>query len=82
VTLDEVELEIGEHEARIAELRAVALRLPEVRSMPGAWVRSWLESHGASPQHAQREILAVLNERRAANDQPPVGTCARRQPWI
>jgi hypothetical protein len=82
VTLDQIEEMLAEcqtkMEERRAELRAKALRLPEMRSMPGPWVRGWLESHGATPAQAVTEIVRIVNEGRALTDVSPIGTCARR----
>jgi hypothetical protein len=73
VTLEEIEQMLldcqKQMNERAAQLRAEALRLPEVRAMPGAWVRAWLESHGATPKQAENEILRVL----------PISSCAGRQ---
>ncbi len=79
MTLEEIESVIADHQEEIKVLRQIALSLPQVRAMPGEWVRAWLEAHGASKNQAQNEILAVLNERRAAAGDSPVGTCSRRQ---
>jgi hypothetical protein len=79
MTLAEIEQEIREHLAEVARLRYLALRTPELRAQPGAAVRTWLMRAGASEKDAQGEIVAVLNERRAAHGDPPVGTCSRRE---
>lgn len=78
MSLAEIEQELRAHRAEMARLRAEAIRTPEAMAMPGAVVREWLEAYGATPQEAQAEILAVLNERRAANGYGPVGSCTRR----
>lgn len=78
MTLNEIEREIREHLTEVTRLRHLALRLPELQARPGAAVRTWLMQAGASEKDAQGEIVAVLNERRAAHGDPPVGTCSRR----
>jgi hypothetical protein len=74
VTLEEIEARIAEHQDKMAELRVAALKLPEVRQMPGAWVRGWLESHGASPKEAQGQILTIINANRIAADSPSLAS--------
>lgn len=73
----EIEQELQAHRAEMARLRSEAIRTPEARKMGGAEARDWLEKYGASTKEATAEIVAVLNERRAANGAPPVGTCSR-----
>ncbi len=64
MTLAEIEERIAELQAEMAQLRDEALELAEVRQMPGAWVRGWLESHGASPKEAQAKIVAAIRANR------------------
>lgn len=70
MTLTEIEQRIAALQAEMAELRDEALELPEVRKMPGAWVRGWLESHGATTKEAQQKIVAAIRANRAAADSP------------
>lgn len=79
MTLSEIEQEIHLHLTEVVRLRHLALRTPEMRARSGAEVRQWLMRAGASEKDAQGEIVAVLNERRAAHGSPPVGTCSRRE---
>lgn len=65
MNLEEIESEIARLEAEIAELRDEALTLPEMHKMPGAWVRGWLESHGASRKEAIDKIVAAIKANRA-----------------
>ena len=64
MTLEEIESKLAEHEEAMALLRDEALELPEVRQMPGAWVRGWLESHGASTKEAHAKIVAAIKANR------------------
>lgn len=64
MTLAEIESRIAELQGEMAELRDQALELPDVRSMPGAWVRAWLESHGASTKEAHAKIVAAVKAKR------------------
>ena len=77
MTLAEIEQELQAHQAQMAQLRAQGIRTVEARKMPGSEVRRWLEKYGATTQQATKEIVAVLNERRAATGASPVGTCSR-----
>jgi hypothetical protein len=70
MTLTEIEHRIAQLQAEMAQLRDEALELPEVRQMPGAWVRGWLESHGASTKEAHAKIVAAIRTNRAAADSP------------
>jgi len=77
ITLADIERQIAHHQQAIADLRQVGIRLDEASALGGAGARRWLIDRGATNYEAQRTILAVLDERRAARGYPPVGQCSR-----